>query len=161
MEDIFLDKTKIEELDFIISLENDEENSKYILPDSKEEHFDLLSDNDKGHFTLKNQNGKILGFVILSGLKRDNVEFRRIVIGEKGQGFGRHTLRLVKKYCFEKLKCHRLWLDVLKNNDRARHLYLSEGFVEEGRLREAVKINDNYEDLVIMSVLENEYFRER
>ena len=33
---------------------------------------------------------------------------------------------------------HRLWLDVMDHNPRARHLYASEGFTHEGTLREAL-----------------------
>jgi hypothetical protein len=34
---------------------------------------------------------------------------------------------------------HRFWLDVKSLNERALALYRSEGFVEEGRLRESVR----------------------
>ena len=42
-------------------------------------------------------------------------------------------------------------------NTRALALYESEGFVEEGRLRESVRAGDGYESLVVMSMLEVEY----
>jgi len=63
----------------------------------------------------------------------------------------------VKKYCFEKLNCHRLWLDVFDFNSRARHLYKSEGFTEEGLIRECIKREDGYKNLVLMSILKQEY----
>ena len=46
-------------------------------------------------------------------------------------------------------------------NTRALALYASEGFVEEGRLRESVRIStdtaDGYDSLVVMSMLDREY----
>jgi diamine N-acetyltransferase len=42
-------------------------------------------------------------------------------------------------------------------NTRALALYRSEGFVEEGRLRDSVKTEDGYDSLVVMSMLESEY----
>ncbi len=46
-------------------------------------------------------------------------------------------------------------------NARALALYASEGFVEEGRLRESVRLalhgGDGYDTLVVMSLLEGEY----
>ena len=46
-------------------------------------------------------------------------------------------------------------------NGRAVALYASEGFVEEGRLRESVRISsdpaDGYDSLVVMSMLDREY----
>jgi RimJ/RimL family protein N-acetyltransferase len=63
----------------------------------------------------------------------------------------------VKKIAFEKLAAHRLWLDVRQKNERAYNLYRSEGFVEEGILRECILYNGNYESLIIMSILKDEF----
>jgi RimJ/RimL family protein N-acetyltransferase len=62
---------------------------------------------------------------------------------------------------FDELSAHRIWLDVFPHNSRARHIYRSVGFVEEGVLRECVKHGDIYRSLVLMSMLESEYKRER
>jgi diamine N-acetyltransferase len=67
------------------------------------------------------------------------VEFKRIVVNEKGSGFGHEAVRLVKREVFERYRAHRLWLDVFEHNQRAKALYLSEGFKIEGMLREHVK----------------------
>ena len=51
-------------------------------------------------------------------------------------------------------------------NTRALALYADEGFAEEGRLRESVRVNvgaaaaagaDGYDTLVVMSLLDREY----
>ena len=55
------------------------------------------------------------------------------------------------------LKYHRLWLDVYTDNEIAINLYRSEGFVQEGILRECKKSGDEYRSMVIMSMLEREY----
>ena len=59
------------------------------------------------------------------------------------------------------MHAHRFWLEVKSLNIRALALYASEGFVEEGRLRESVRINhegaDGYDSLVVMSLLDREY----
>ena len=57
---------------------------------------------------------------------------------------------------FRDLGAHRFWLDVKARNLRAQRLYLSEGFVEEGRLRESVRTDEGYDSLVVMSMLESE-----
>lgn len=95
----------------------------------------------------------------MAGLAEANqsIEFRRIVITEKGRGYGREALRRVKSMAFGELKAHRLWLDVKEHNFRARHVYESEGFVVEGKLRECLKSEDGYESLVVMSILRDEY----
>ena len=42
-------------------------------------------------------------------------------------------------------------------NLRAQALYRSEGFVEEGRLRESVRTDHGYDALVVMAMLEQEH----
>lgn len=61
---------------------------------------------------------------------------------------------------FRDLHAHRFWLDVKSLNARALALYGSEGFVEEGRLRESVRLfgqASGYDTLVVMSLLDREY----
>jgi RimJ/RimL family protein N-acetyltransferase len=67
------------------------------------------------------------------------------------------VLEAVLSNAFDELFAHRLWLDVFEHNARARHVYRSVGFVEEGVLRECVKQQERYASLVVMSILENEY----
>lgn len=159
MIDLLIVETTKMDIDSIVLLEHDHENVPFIFPNSKEEHLNLMANKDIAHLVLKSENNKLLGFVILAGLENENrsIEFRRIVINQKGKGFGRMTIKKIKKYCFEKLNCHRLWLDVLETNERARHLYESEGFQEEGKLRDCLLINGAFKSLVIMSILEKEY----
>jgi RimJ/RimL family protein N-acetyltransferase len=66
-------------------------------------------------------------------------------------------VRAVKRFAFEEHQAHRLWLDVKAFNARARHLYASEGFVEEGVLRECLRGESRFDSLVILSMLASEY----
>jgi diamine N-acetyltransferase len=79
------------------------------------------------------------------------------VITEKGRGYGKGTVKLVKRLAFENYKAHRLWLDVKEQNHRARTVYKSAGFTVEGILRECLSSVNGYESLVVMSILEREY----
>ena len=105
------------------------------------------------------------GFVILQGCRNPHrsVELKRMVLHHdgQGQGLGRACVRLLKQMAFRDLRAHRFWLDVKALNARAQALYLSEGFVEEGRLRESVRLTgnhvDGYDSLIVMSVLDREY----
>lgn len=102
---------------------------------------------------------ELLGYLILAGIGGEDkaLEFRRMVISEKGKGYGRISTRFVKEYCFGVLKYHRLWLDAYTDNETAIGLYKKEGFVQEGLLRECKRNGDQYRSMVIMSMLENEY----
>lgn len=81
----------------------------------------------------------------------------RITIAVKGKGYSRNILRQIKHWAFIEQKAHRLWLDVKETNNRARSLYLSEGFHIEGTLRDCLKAGDAYESLIILSMLATEY----
>ena len=61
----------------------------------------------------------------------------------------------------EELSAHRLYVDVMEHNARARGLYLSEGFVPEGVLRDGVRLADRYASLLLLSMLEYEYARNK
>jgi RimJ/RimL family protein N-acetyltransferase len=163
MNKLIIHKAQISEIDEIVSMEAEQENAQFIFPNTKEDHFKLLSDNDVEHLILKTRNNEIIGFVILAGLKNKNrsIEFRRIVIKQKGKGYGRMALKEIKHYCFEQLNCHRIWLDVFEKNNRAIHLYQSENFVEEGKLRDCILVGDEFKSLILMSILETEYRNSR
>jgi acetyltransferase, GNAT family len=45
----------------------------------------------------------------------------------------------------------RVELEVVAINKKARHLYEKCGFVEEGLIKNGVKIGDGYEDIVLMA----------
>lgn len=159
-EDVSLRKTEIEDLEFVINLEREYENAKFVGQWTKEQHVCSLNNDDILHLIIeKVDTNKPIGYLIIAGVKNPNnsIEFRRFVICEKGNGFGKKTLKLIKKISFTKLNAHRLWLDVRFENIRAQSVYKSEGFKEEGILRESVYHNNEYESLIIMSILKNEY----
>ena len=85
------------------------------------------------------------------------MNIKRIVVMEKGRGFGRAAIKLNKEISFKELKMHRLWLDVKTFNFRAKHIYETEGFIIEGILRDCIKRDNQYESLTILSILENEF----
>lgn len=112
------------------------------------------------HIAIRRKSdGSIVGYALLNEMNSgDNcIEFRRIAIGEQGKGYGRESIRLMKKMCFEVFKCHRLWLDVYEDNIIAQKLYRSEGFVQEGIMRDCKKHGDTYRSMLLMSMLEQEY----
>jgi diamine N-acetyltransferase len=76
----------------------------------------------------------------------------------QGQGFGTRLMEALLQIIFVKLGLHRAYLVVMASNDAARHLYKKCGLVEDGRLRHAVWKDGRFEDLIYMSILENEFF---
>lgn len=152
--------TLLDDLEFVISVENDPVNRPFITPWERTQHEAAVRFPDFRHFVIEaGEASQPVGFVILVGCRNPHrsVELKRMVVQAKGHGLGRACLRLLKKVAFQDLKAHRFWLDVRVRNTRAKALYETEGFVEEGRLRESVRTDGGYESLVVMSMLEDEY----
>ena len=155
-------RTHEDDLDFVLSAEQSAENRVFVTVWKREQHLAALTSEEAAHFIVERvTDGGHVGYVILAGIADSNqsVELRRIVVNEKNKGYGRETLRLVKRMAFEEMGAHRLWLDVKENNARARRVYESEGFVVEGILRECIKAEAGFESLVLMSMLQTEYAR--
>lgn len=158
--------TMLSDLDYIASVEADPANRPFITPWERTQHEGAVRFPDFRHFIidagLAGSGGRD-GFVILQGCRNPHksVELKRLVLQPKGQGLGRQCVRLLKQLAFRDLGAHRFWLDVKSLNTRALALYASEGFVEEGRLRESVRVwgehADGYDSLVVMSLLDREY----
>jgi len=159
--------TLLSDLDFVISVETDPANRPFITPWERTQHEGAVRFPDFRHFIVEsgtdNSTAAVAdGFVILQGCRNPHrgVELKRLVLQAKGRGHGRQCVRLLKRMAFRDLHAHRFWLDVKSLNQRALALYASEGFVEEGRLRESVRVSghaDGYDTLIVMSLLDREY----
>lgn len=161
---VHLRPTMLSDLDFVVSVEQDGANLPFITPWERTQHEGAIRFPDSRHFIVElGDAGARAGFAILQGCRNPHrsIELKRLVLQPKGQGLGRACVRLLKQLAFSQLKAHRFWLDVKALNTRAQRLYLSEGFVEEGRLRESVRISaegaDGYDSLIVMSMLDREY----
>jgi RimJ/RimL family protein N-acetyltransferase len=83
-----------------------------------------------------------------------------IYIGEPeqlGKGYGTEAMELLLAYSFNELNLHRVFLRVFDFNSRAIESYRKCGFSEEGRLREVIFREGDYHDVLVMSILEEEF----
>ena len=101
--------------------------------------------------------GKFIGEVRLDGIdEHDKRASLAIGIYDPkllGIGLGSEAIRLCLNYAFDVINLHRISARVLASNERAIRCYQKCGFVEEGREREAALINGNWQDDLIMGVL--------
>lgn len=151
--------TQAQDLDAIMAMEQDEYNSRFVFTWSKQQHLDAIANPVILHMALKTLDGKLIGYMILDGIGTVDraIDFKRMVIAEKGKGYGREAVRLLKKLAFEELGCHRLWLDVYDDNIPAITLYLDEGFTKEGLMRDCKWSENGFRSMLVMSILEHEY----
>ncbi len=175
---VALRPTALADIDFVMAAERHPDNAQYVGQWTRAQHAGAMAQPSKGiaqpskgisepspgiasenqaHFIATHSSQRV-GFILLNGndLHRA-VHLQRIVVVEKHKGYGRQILQWVKHFTFETLGYHRLWFDVLEGNSRARQLYDSEGFVQEGVLRDGWKTDSGYQSMLIMSMLETEY----
>ena len=158
---LLLRRANVTDLNYIMSLQYALENLKFIVPFSEEYHREIISSNGSEKLdviTEEIDTGLAVGYFMLRELDSICAEFTHVIIERKGLGYGREALRLLLKWTFELKKYHRVWIDCKEYNSIALHLYESSGFVREGVLREIILTNGVYENLVVLGMLDREYF---
>jgi RimJ/RimL family protein N-acetyltransferase len=83
-----------------------------------------------------------------------------ILIGDKtcwNQGYGTEAVRLLLQHGFKTLNLNRIYLRVFENNPRAVRAYEKAGFIHEGRQRQGEFMDGRYIDVLVMSMLRDEF----
>ena len=148
------------DVDYIMQLQYAPENLKFIVPHDK--NFQLKVAQSDGSETMniiveEIATAEPVGYFLIQ-IDEFEIEWRHIIIGKKGVGYGREGFRLLMKWSFEVKKFHRAWLDCKDYNTVALNLYESCGMIREGVMRETLLTDGVYENLVILGILDREYF---
>jgi RimJ/RimL family protein N-acetyltransferase len=144
----------------IMELEKHKDNRNFIWQGTYEEHKkEIESDDYILQVFNKKDNGETIGFaLIFLDKKSERFELRRIAVSEKGKGYGRETLTALIKFAFEELQMNRFWLDVYPDNHVGIKLYEGIGMHKDGVLRQNYKSERGYLDMIVYSILKDEYF---
>ncbi len=96
-ERLIIRRTQKEDLKSVLKAEYEE--AQYVGQWTEEQHINALLQDDMMHLIIeKKTSAKFLGYIIIAGIKNPNhsIEFKRFVITDKGRGYGRETLKLIK-----------------------------------------------------------------
>jgi RimJ/RimL family protein N-acetyltransferase len=83
-----------------------------------------------------------------------------VIVGhrdDRHQGYGTEAIDRLLRYAFEELGLNRIGLSVFAFNEEAISAYEKLGFVEEGRIRQAIKRHSGFHDAILMSILKSEW----
>ena len=83
-----------------------------------------------------------------------------VTIGEReywGRGYGKESLRLLLRYCFQEIDLHRVSAEAFEYNTAWRDLIDGFGFTKEGTAREYLYRDGEYWDKELYALLESEY----
>jgi RimJ/RimL family protein N-acetyltransferase len=97
-----------------------------------QEHAAECASPDARYLGLRDGDG-LAGFVIFQKVREPAVRLRRIAVGATDKGVGTVVLRAALDWAFEAFPAaEAITLGVARANDRARHIYVREGFVDDG-----------------------------
>ena len=125
--------------------------------------FERLSHNDQAYSFLifTSDNEDFIGEVNISNVQRGIIQ--SCTIGYwiakdcEGKGMMSESLELVKEFIFNELKLHRIEAACLPHNMPSLKVLLKNGFVEEGTARKLLKINDKWQDHIVLSFILDDF----
>ena len=127
--------------------------------------LDRVMKNEDPHsatFVIETNDGEYVGTTGLIHIDlRNRSAEAGIVIArpeEWGRGLGTDAMKTLLRHAFEEMNLHRVELGVYPENERGIRSYRRLGFVEEGRLRQAMFRHGAWHDVVVMAILADEYF---
>jgi RimJ/RimL family protein N-acetyltransferase len=114
-------------------------------------------------FAVEAHDAGLIGWCALCRISwEDRRASLAVFIGDKarwGQGYGADATWTLVRFGFEEMNLNRIGLDVHADNARAIRCYEKLGFVHEGVQRQADYRDGAYVDLIIMSILRDEFMR--
>lgn len=116
----------------LIKMEEAADTSEFIIPYNEERHLSEIKNLSNKYVGIY-EKGQLLGFIIL-GIEEEGkrIEFRRIVIKQKGLGFGQEAIMQLEEYCRAVWNTKSIWLDVFEFNHRGIHIYEKLGYKKTG-----------------------------
>lgn len=157
---IYLRALEPEDLDFLFSVENDEqfwEVSATSTPFSRYMLKQYLENSHRDIFEIKQlrlviceHDGTQAGFIDLFDYEPKHA---RAAVGiiiksetRRSKGFGSEALDLLIKYCFTHLELHQVYAHVGVDNIASKILFEKAGFIQTGRKKDWMKVNGSYKD---------------
>lgn len=129
-------------------MEQDADVKDYVIPYTQAEHSQNLSDPELIYLGILSE-GKLSGFIILgTDADKNSIEFRRIVVANRGTGIGQRAITLMEEFCRDELACSRIWLDVFEHNTRGQHIYEKLGYSRFGEKKHGERVLLLYEKQV-------------
>lgn len=122
----------VDDLAAFVALESDAEARQFVRGESLGEHRGNFVQPDLRYVRIET-NEALVGFFLLAlDADEHSVEFRRVVVGPRGQGIGQRAVTALDDYV-RALGRKRIWLDVFDDNRRGIHVYEKLGYTHFGQ----------------------------
>ncbi|MDT0743841.1 GNAT family N-acetyltransferase [Mammaliicoccus sciuri] len=157
---------EVSDLPFVHKLNNEYSIMSYWFEEPYESLTELqylfdkhLLDESEKRFIVEDEN-QVVGIVELVEINyiHRNCEIQIIIKPEfNGKGYAKFAFEKATSYAFDILNMHKIYLYVDTDNEKAVHIYESQGFNIEGLLKEQFYTKGKYKDAYIMALLKHEY----
>ena len=122
-----------------------------------------LNKQDEMLFIIEVNNKTPIGTIGLTRIdfRNQRAEFGRLLIGDEAylrQGYATEATLVLLDYAFSELNLHRVYLEVIADNEPAVRLYHRCHFQIEGRCRDAYFSGGKFHDVLVMGILDQEYY---
>ena len=95
-----LRKAELTDLDYIMKLEYEPENLKFIVPFDREFHTRIIAEGKAAMDVIVEERatGAAVGYLMINGLTTPakEIEWTHVIIGKKGLGYGHEAMKLLK-----------------------------------------------------------------
>ncbi|CAL66986.1 UDP-4-amino-4,6-dideoxy-N-acetyl-beta-L-altrosamine N-acetyltransferase [Christiangramia forsetii] len=167
MNDVNFIEINEDDLETIRTWRNSSEVSKYmytdnlISSDQQESWFKKISLEKNSRYWIIEYQGRKLGLVYIIDIDTYNSKcFWGFYLGDtsiRGEGIGKKVEFNLLNYVFEDLKLNKLCGEVLSFNIRVLEMHSKFGFKKEGLLKQHVKKNGEFVDVITIGLLKDEW----
>ncbi|WP_062060554.1 GNAT family N-acetyltransferase [Aquimarina longa] len=159
-ENIYLRALEPEDLEFIYSIENDEQiwevsstqtpYSRFLIKQYLEHAHKDIYEVKQLRLVICSNDDVILGLIDLFDFNpthnRAGVGILIVEKSNRGKGYGAEALGLVKEYSFTHLHLHQLYANISEDNSVSIRLFENKGFIRVGVKKEWNLVKDVYKD---------------
>lgn len=138
--------------------------SYYYTPISELQHDEWFNKIQKRDdlfiFAIRTADGDIVGTCQVYNINwvyRSAMFQIRIGKENRNKGIGTKSIKKLLQFTFFDINMNRISLEVFENNIPAIKLYTKCGFIKEGELKEAIYIDNEYRNLIIMGITRGGY----
>ena len=129
---VTVERAPVQDASLFAQLEQAPDTKQFVLPYSEIEHARNILNSSFVYLRILDA-GELVGFFILVlDSEPNSVEFRRVVVSDKGKGVGQSAITAMEQFCRTQLQRTRVWLDVFEYNNRGRHIYEKLGYERYG-----------------------------
>ena len=156
---------EVSDLPFVHKLNNEYSIMSYWFEEPYESLTELqylfdkhLLDESERRFIVEDENQVVIVELVEINYIHRNCEIQIIIKPEfNGKGYAKFAFEKATSYAFDILNMHKIYLYVDTDNEKAVHIYESQGFNIEGLLKEQFYTKGKYKDAYIMALLKHEY----